>query len=244
MGDIPGRLRPLVLLSRRDLRITMTSMATYGVVAAFVAVSGLFFNFSLIVGREASLRLFVDTFYLLVVLVVPLVAARSFADERRTGSSEYLFTLPAGPWAVVTAKYLSTLSVALLAILATFAFPVALEFVGDPDWGPIMGQYLGGVLLAVAVTAPGVTVSILTRSQALAAVLALTLNLALWFGAGAATQPDAPGAGLLRSVSPTAHLDMFARGLLTAGDIVWFPAFALVWIVAAAELTRVEALRR
>lgn len=244
MTEIGQGVRSLVTLTGRDIRANATSMMSYGVLAAFVAVSGLFFNFALVIGREASLRLFIDTYYLLIMLVVPLLSARSFAEERSAGSSEYLFTAPAGPWVVVTAKYLSSLTLALAAVAAAAVFPIALEMVGEPDWGPMLGQYLGAGLLAAAVTATGVLASLLTRSPAFAAILALSVNVALWFGSGTVDQPSGGISEVLAALSPPAHLDALRRGLLTAGDVLWFPAFAVVWLLATVELARLEVFRR
>ena len=237
-------MRAVATVVRRDVLAAVTSLWPYGIAAALCSVSGLVFVASLVDGREASMRLFADPFDLLVVLVTAVMAARAFAEERRSGTAELLFTLPLSAWHVVIAKYLASVALVSGVIACTAVLPVALALTGDPDWGPVGTQYLGAFLLVVALSAVGVAVSLLSSSQALTTVLAIAVALGLWSLGPLASSLGDTVRGPLLAVSPRRHVENLNRGLLDATDVVFFLSFAAAWLTLAAQLARAEALRR
>lgn len=246
MADRTARfdVRAGALVARRDLLAGLVSLWPYGIAAAFCSVCGLVFVASLVDGREASMRLFAEPFDLLVVLVTPIVTARGFAEERRSGTAELLLTLPVSPWQVMAAKYVSGVAL-LAAVLATTAvLPVSLAVVSRPDWGPIFTQYLGALLLVVAFSGVGVTVSLLSASQALVTVVGVSVTLGLWFLGPLANSLGGTGGDWLQTVSPRPHVDSLNRGLVDVADVTFFLAFAVAWLSLGTQLVKVEAFRR
>lgn len=247
MGERAERgaeLRATVLLARRDLVAAVASLWSYGVAAAFCSISGLVFVAALVDGREASMRLFADPFDLLTVVVTSIVSARALSEERRAGTAELLFTLPLRSWQIVLGKYLS--SVALLGgvLATTAALPVSLAILGRPDWGPLATQYLGALLLVVAFSAVGLAVSFLSANQAVVTVVGVAVALVLWSLGSLASSLTSAVRGPLLGLAPGPHVDALNRGLVDLADVAFFVAFAVAWLAAAAQLARIEALRR
>ena len=219
-------------------------MSAYGLAAAFLCVSGLIFGDALVVGREASLRLWIDPVTFVLVLVTPLVTARSFAEERRSGSAELLFTLPIGPGWVVLAKYLSALVLLCSILAATAVDPLLLALLGHPDWGPIVSQYLGAVLVLAAFSAMGITVSLLSASQVLVAAVGVAVSLAVWFLGDLTDSFGGTLSHLIAAVTPSKHLAGFEQGIVDVRDVLFFVAFAALWLGLGTQLARAEGVRR
>lgn len=235
--------RLVLTIARRDLVAMGTSMTAIGVAAAFMTISGLFFHDSVLSGREATLRLFMEPFDFLVVVVAPLLAARSFSEERRTGSAELLFTTPLGAGGIVVAKYLAALGVMLALLTITLVFPLTLERYGNPEWGPIAGQYLGVALLAAAATAVGIAASTLSSSQALTAVVGLVVSLGMWL-LGRLAEPTTTFVGsFLSATALPPHVADLNRGLVDLSDLLFFATFVTLWLVLATHIARSELLR-
>lgn len=244
VNETVGQARAVVLVAGRDVAAAYRSLLAVGASAVLAGTGGLFFVDSLVVGREASFRLFISSYELLVVLLVPVVTARAFAEERRSGTDELLFTFPVSNAVLVFGKYLGAVGVAL-AMLATVTsvFVVVLFVVGSPDPGPILAQVLGLALLTLAACAPAVAVSITTASQALAGVVALTITLVCWYGTRFASDLGGLGGSIADATSLQVHLRSFEQGLIDAGDVCFFPAFAGIWLAVAGVLAGREHLR-
>lgn len=239
-ATFPPAWRLVLTIARRDLVAMCTSMTAVGVTAAFLAVSGLFFHDSVLNGREASLRLFMEPFNFLVVVVAPLLAARAFSEERRTGSAELLFTTPLGAGGIVVAKYLATLGVVLGMVAMTLVFPLVLERFGSPEWGPIAGQYLGAVLLAAAATSVGIAASTLSSSQALTAVVGLVVSLSAWLLGRLSESVTTAVGSFLAAVALPDHVADLNRGLVDLSDLLFFATFVITWLVVATQVARAE----
>ena len=115
-----------------------------------------------------------------LVLLVPLVTMRQFAEERRGGTLELLLTAPVREGSMVLAKFAASMAVLLAMIAFTFVYAFILGIFGNPDWGPVYSGYFGLVLLAGALVSIGLAVSALTTNQIVAAVVSLGIFGLLW----------------------------------------------------------------
>lgn len=230
-------------VARRELRSAFSSVPTYAAAAIFLCLAALFFNSAVDQTREASLRSFIEPLDFLVLVLVPMLAARSLADERRTGSAEILFTLPIASWSIVVGKFAAVLVLGLAALATTLVFPLALEQLGTPDRGPMVSQYLGAVLLIGAMAAVGVATSSLSSSTALAGIAALAIALALWFAGSLAGSDTGFGAGIA-GLSIQGRLGSFNRGVIDIADVAYFVSVIGVALPCASQLVAADRLRR
>ncbi len=230
-------------VARRELASASSSLPTYAAAAIFLCLAALFFNSALDETREASLRSFIEPLDFLVLVLVPMFAARALADERRTGTAEILFTLPAAPWSIVAGKFAAVVVLGLATLATTLVFPFALEQVGSPDRGPMASQYLGAVLLVCAMAAIGVATSSLSSSAALAGTTALVVTLALWFAGSLAGSGAGLGAGVA-ALSIEERLGSFNRGVIDIADVAYFVSVIGVALPLASLLVAADRLRR
>lgn len=151
---------------------------------------------------------------LMLLLVVPLVTMRVFAEEKAQGTDELLITTPLRPWEITIAKYLVTwLFVALvLAVSAMYpAVAVKQAHLGLPH---LFALYLGQLGFGIAVASIGLACSSLSRSQILAAVVAYALSFILYDFHWLATLAPRSLARVLEEVELQSHLQAFARGVI------------------------------
>lgn len=166
-------------------------------------------------------------FIVLLVVLVPVLTMRLFAEERRSGTMEILMTAPVTDVEVTLGKYLASLIVFLVMVAPTGLYVLILEWLADRalDTGPILSVYLGVVLIGMLFLSMGVFASSLTRNQIIAAVVGVALTgtgLAFVF-LQQAFQVGSPGYELIAYLSPLSHLNAdFGRGVVDSRRIILY----------------------
>ncbi len=168
---------------------------------------------------------------LLVILLVPLISMRLYAEEKAAGTMELLFTYPVSDLKVLLGKYLAGFSVFVL-ILAFSGFLTALLAVATtPDWGVVLASYTGLILMGGTVLALGVFASSLTGNQTIAAAVTIGGVLVFWaLGWFADTVSSGYLGAVLRELSLAGHLSRFFNGLITLKDVVFYLLFAVFFL--------------
>ncbi len=129
----------LGVLLRKELHATFTSPIAYAVGAVFLLVAGYTFSLSLFFSKVANLTYIFHQIFILLVLLVPVITMRAFAEERKAGTLELLLTAPLREIWIVLAKYLAALALVGCLLVLTFSYAVVLKIYGDPDMAPIYG---------------------------------------------------------------------------------------------------------
>jgi len=225
----------------KDLRTLWTSPLPYVAGAVLQAALGLLVVDQLAVRDQAVLQPLFPLAGFLLLLVVPVLTMRSFADEARTGTLDQLLAVPVATGPLVAAKWLAAWATTLV-VLAPAGLLAGLTFLwGDPDRGPAIAGFVGLGLLAAAATGVGVLASACTESQPIAAVAALFAGSVAWFAhVGDAATGDAK---LLAAVSFSERLRLFAGGAIDSGDVVFFVAATAGALVLAATVLDLRRLR-
>lgn len=226
---------------RKDLVALWVGPVPYVVGATFQAAIGLLMVNQLEVRAQAVIQPLFPLAGFLLLLVVPVLTMRTFADESRSGALDLLLAVPVPPGPLVVAKWLASwlTTLAVLAPAASFAVLVALW--GDPDRGPALAGFLGLALLASAAVGVGVLTSACTESQPVAAMTALFASVVLWF---AHVGGDAVGSGgVFESLSLSERLRLFAGGAIDSGDVVFFVSLTAAALVAATTVIELRRLR-
>jgi ABC-2 type transport system permease protein len=212
----------------------------------FVAASGAFaFYIGGFFDRgQANLYSFFAYHPWLYLLLVPAVAMRLWAEERKSGTIELLMTLPISPWEAILGKFAAAWAFIGLALVLTFPMWITVNVLGDPDNGIILTSYIGSFLMAGAFLAIGSFVSALTKNQVIAFILATTICF-LFVMSGMelvqnALRAWAPGivSQAISSMSFLTHFEQITRGVLDLTTIVFFLsliAFALFANAIAVE---------
>jgi ABC-2 type transport system permease protein len=218
----------LGVLLRKELHATFTSSIAYVVGAVFLLVLGYTFSLTLFFTKVANLTYIFHQTYVLLILLVPVLTMRVFAEERRTDTLELLLTAPVGELSIVLAKFLANLVLVTGMLAASGVYAVVLAIFGSPDWAPIYGGYLALFLLACLLVAVGTLASSLTENQVVSAAVSLGAFLMLWFADSAAYLAPQPYDLAFLNLSLIGHFTTFVRGSLFLSDAGYYLTGALL----------------
>jgi len=230
----------LGVLLRKEVHATFTSPIAYAVGTVFLLITGYTFSLTLFLTKVANLTYMFHQMYVLLVLLVPILTMRAFAEERRADTLELLLTAPVREVWIVLAKFGATLTLVVGLLVLSGSYAVILGLYGEPDWAPVYGGYVALVLLACLLIALGMLTSSLTDNQVVAATMALGLSLMLWFADAAAYLLSAPGALLVVNLSLIGHFTTFVSGSLFLSDAGYYVTLASLALFLT---TRVVATR-
>ena len=228
----------VVTLFRRELSGYFGTPIAYVFLAIFVFLSGIF---AFYIGNffergQADLQSFFQFHPWLYLFLIPALAMRLWAEERRAGTIELLFTLPVTMGEAVLGKFLAAWAFTAIALSLTFPLWITVNFLGDPDNGVVLASYLGSLLMAGAFLAIGSCVSALTRNQVIAFVVSGVVCLGFVLS-GFPLVLDFVGAfapaivvDAVRSFSFLTHFQAISKGVLQAGDIVYFVSLIVFWL--------------
>ncbi len=175
-------------------------------------------------------RPFFGNLAVLWLFLVPLLTMRLFAEEKRSGTAELLFTFPLTDWAIILGKFTAALAVCALFLAATVIYSLALLSLVQVDWRAVAVGYLGLILLTGAFLSLGVFSSTLTENQIIAAVIAFGLLLLFWLIGWYEEIGSASLQGVFRYLSMLGHFETFARGVLDSRDILFYLGFSFFFL--------------
>ncbi|SVA81688.1 uncharacterized protein METZ01_LOCUS134542, partial [marine metagenome] len=174
----------------------------------------------------------------LYLLLVPAIAMRLWAEERKTGSIELLMTLPITPWQAVLGKYLAAWAFTGVALLLTFPIWITVNYLGDPDNGAIVAAYIGSFLMAGGFLAIGACLSATTPNQVIAFVITVVVcfvflasgfPMVLDFFTSWAPQILVDG---IASLSFLTHFESISKGVIDLRDLIYFGFLILAFLYA------------
>ena len=190
--------------------------------------------------RQADMTAFFVNMPLLFVFLVPATAMRLWAEERKTGSIELLFTLPITVMQAVLGKFFAAWVFLLIALALTFPMVITVFYLGWPDVGLIITGYLGSILMAGGFLAVGCFFSALSKNQVISFVLSVVACAVLVF-AGVPTTMNYLStflpAGLVTAVgnmSFETHFESIQKGVLEFRDVSYFLFLIVGWVAACA----------
>lgn len=222
----------MLTVARRELGAYFTSpVATVFIVVFLVLQGALTFNGGgFFESNQANLAPFFAFLPWVLVLLVPAITMRLWAEERRLGTVELLLSLPIRDGAAVLGKFLAAWIFCAVAIVLTFPIVITVNLLGAPDNGPIIAGYIGALLVAGAFLSIGAAASAATKNQVIAFVLALVVC----FVFAAASYPlvtdflgqNAPAAAAVAvRIAVIARFQDFTRGIISLRDVIFFTSF-------------------
>jgi len=226
----------------KEIKSFFNSLAGYIVIIIFLLVNSLFmwvFEGPLNVADGGYAT--IDTLFFIApwvfLMLIPAVTMRSFAEEKRSGTLDLLLTRPLTSFRIVSAKYLASLVLIILALLPTLVYYFTVIALGSPqgniDHGGTWGSYAGLVMLACAYAAIGIFCSSLTDNLVISFMLAAVLSLFFCYGfqqIGTMFQAGSAGSFIL-SLGITDHYDSMSRGVIDTRDLVYFVSLIAIFLL-------------
>ncbi len=224
-------------ICRRELSSYFNSPVAYCFIVVFLLVASGLFMMPFFVTGICSMRAFFNNMPVILVVFIPAVTMRLWAEEKKSGTISLLFSLPMSSSRLVAGKFLSALLFCVLAVLGTVTIPVMLQSVGNPDPGPIIGGYLGTILMSSCLLSMGMAVSAFFADQVVAFILALLIGTFFYLTGTqfSSTFLDGwvPGLGsfLKEAIGIGSHFASFQKGVLDLGDILFFLSWSIIFLV-------------
>jgi len=238
-------MKSVWIIAKKELRAYFTSPIAYVVMTVFLVLTGFFFYSLVWWFNSQSMQAAQNPYYaqqmninqmvfgplfnnmsIILLLVLPLLTMRLFAEEKKIGTEELLMTSPVGVGQIILGKFLASLLV-VAAMLALTAIPAIFTFLyGNPETAPILNGYLGLFLMAAAFLAVGLFFSSLTENQIVAAVLTFGALLLFWVLNWASGSASGFWKSILNYVSFFQHFDNATQGILDTTDLIYYASFA------------------
>lgn len=222
-------------IARKELRGLFQSpvaLIFLGIFLVFTLFT--FFSASAFFARNlADVRPLFEWLPLLLIGLVSAVTMRSWAEERKAGTLEVLLTLPVSTRDLVLGKFLAGLGLVATALALTAPLPLMVATLGELDWGPVIGGYVGALLLGGAYLAIGQAVSARTDNQIVALLLTLVIGGSLY---AIGTDPVADllgnrGVELVHALGTGARFESIERGVLDLRDLLYYASITAFFLV-------------
>lgn len=235
----------------KELNSFFSSIVGYVTMLIFLIACGLFLwiipDTSILEYGYATLDRFFEFAPLFLLLLIPAVTMRSFADEFRGGTIEWLSTKPLKETDIILGKYFAALSLVIITLLPTLVYVITIDSLSavpdNLDTGGIIGSYIGLVFLAATFTAVGIFCSSLTSNQVVAFLVALFACYLLYTGFEALSKIPSFAGGIdyyLGMIGMSFHYNSISRGVVDTRDVIYFLSVIVLFIA----LTRLSLNRR
>ena len=241
-------MRSVYAILKRELYVYFSSPIAYVVVTIFLLLSGYFFYtafayFSMISvqamqmpgagGINVTEMVLYPTFgnmSVIMLLMMPLLTMRLFAEEKKAGTLELMLSYPVRETELLFGKFTACILIFLIMLALTWLYPFLLWLYAEPDLGPILTGYLGLFLMGTAFIALGLMVSSVTENQIVAAAISFGAILMFWLiGWGEAFAGPSLGK-VLSHISLLEHFENFSKGVIDTRDIVYYINFNILFL--------------
>jgi ABC-2 type transport system permease protein len=244
--------KTLAIFEKEFKSFFYTPMA-YVVIAVFAALTGVFFylylsNFVETIFTQqmyaqqyrqappkmnVNLMLIRPYFFniaLISLFLLPLITMRLFAEEKRAGTLELLYTSPIKSISIIMGKFLAGLAFYAVMLVPTMLFQSLLFAYGNPEILPVISGYFGLLFMGSAFISMGLFISTLTENQIIAAIGGFALALLLWVIGWGANYAGPTLAPVLQYISIIAHFEDFAQGVIDSAHIAYYILFSFLGI--------------
>jgi ABC-2 type transport system permease protein len=162
-----------------------------------------------------------------LLLIIPIVTMRSFAEEKKSKTFRLLLSSPVDLKEIIWGKFLACMIVITLMVLISSYSIGFLFMIGEPDIGPVLTGYLGILLTAGCYVSVGIFASSLTENQIVAAVITFGFSLFMWVIGWGAQAANSTTGQVLEYLSVIEHMDRFLKGMIETSDLAYYLSFII-----------------
>lgn len=236
----------MIGIFRKELNQFLNSLLGYIVLMVFLLATGLLFwvfpQGNVLSYGFAEMGSFFSFTPFVFIFLIPAITMRTIAEEKRTGTMEWLLTRPLSGWEIITGKFLACWFLSILALIPTILYFLSLYLLGSPqgniDAAGVAGSYLGLALLAMAFTSIGILGSSLTDNQLVAFVLSVFFCYVLYSGLSSMAQIDiwSDASFVLQFLALDVHFQALGKGLIDFRDVFYFVSITIM-LLAVSKVT-------
>lgn len=227
---------------KKEIASFFGSLTGYIVVSIFVIANSLFLwvfpgQYNILDNGHANL----DTLFFMApwifLFLVPAVTMRLFADEKRTGTIELLYTRPLSNMQIIISKYSSGVALVIFSLVPVLIYFITVGFLGETLWnidtGAFWGSFIGLFFLATVYVSIGVFASSITDNQIIAFLTAMIISFFFYIGFEAISSLEIWGnfGSNIENLGINAHYKSMSRGVLDTRDIIYFIAVSAIFLL-------------
>lgn len=234
---------------KKEVHNYFSSPIAYVLIAFFIFVTALFLNmvftqYSISSAKAISnilyrtqinptdgiWRPFLGSVSFILLIIIPMITMRLFAEERRSGSLELLFTYPVSDREVILGKFFASFFILLVMLLIMPVYGLVILKLVPIEAGAVFAGILGMIFLGASFLALGLWISSLSKNQIVAVVLTFAAALLFWLIGFLGTTVESVFAGILSQVSILSHYSSFAKGTINTYDVMYYICFSLFFL--------------
>jgi ABC-2 type transport system permease protein len=228
-------MRAVWIIATRELQSFFDSLMAYILLTLFLGFNGFFtwmFGNDIFLVGEASLRGFFNIAYWTLFFFAPALTMRLLAEERKTGTIEWLLTKPVTDRQVVLGKFFAALGLVIISLLFTLPYVITLANIGNLDQGEVLCAYLGLVLVSASYISIGLYTSSSTNNQIVAFLSALFIGLFfhIIFSVMASNFTGFVGQ-IFATLSLSNHFESISRGVVDTRDLLYFLSIIAIGLI-------------
>ncbi len=255
----------IIAICAKDFRSWTNHFSFYLLAAFFLGMTGYFFwsglsYFSIVSFQVATnpamqvkslnltegvFSLFMANMTVLLLLLIPILTMKSFAEEKKFGTLELLFTYPVSDFQIITGKFLGMLAVVSVLILPTVSYFFLAQVVGAKfELLTLLTGYLGLILISASFISFGMFMSSLTEHQVVSAGICFAVLLFFWIIGWVADWTSPALGAIFRELSLVLHYEDMTRGVLDTKDIAYFLFFTFFFLFASMATLEIRTWKR
>ena len=217
-------MNKILAITGKEFKEYFFSPLAYVFASVFIVLTYWVFFAEFFVRSQADVRPFFNVCLFLFPIFLPALSMGRWSDEKKQGTIEILLTLPLKDSEVLLAKFFASLLVLLATLALTILLPLTVSLLGDLDWGPVWGGYLGLLFLGGLSLSIGLFISSLTESSMVAFILTFLILAILHLVGSPIVANHVPEqmARFFILLGTSSHFEPLSRGVIDLRDILYF----------------------
>jgi ABC-2 type transport system permease protein len=209
---------------KKEFKAYFLSPIAYIFITVYLITTTFLFFQGFFLINQADMRGYFDLLPWIFLFFVPAITMRTWAEEKKVKTLELLLTWPVSDVEVVTGKFLASFALLSIVVLLSISIPITIAFLGHPDMGQIVAEYVGALLLGAAYLAIGLWVSSMTENQIVAFIVGVVVTFLLFIIGNPFITMVAPSflVPLFTFAGLGNHFESISRGVIDSRDIVYY----------------------
>ncbi|MFP4416075.1 MAG: ABC transporter permease [Chitinivibrionales bacterium] len=217
-------MQNILAIFKKEFRAYFLSPIAYVFITVYLVVTNFLFFQGFFIMNQADMRGYFGLLPWVFLFFIPAITMRSWAEEKKIRSLELLLTWPVTDLQVVIGKFLASFLFLSIVMFLSVTVPITINYLGNPDMGPIIGGYLGAILMGAAYLSIGLWISSLTENQIVAFIVGVVVTFMLFMIGNPFVTMVAPPAlvPVLSYLGLGSHFESIGRGVIDSRDIVYY----------------------
>jgi ABC-2 type transport system permease protein len=206
------------------------SPIAYIVITIFLIVTGWFFFATFFLFGQTEMRNFFALLPMIFAFVIPAITMKLFSEEFNTGSYELLMTMPVSSLNIIIGKFLAAVAFVICMLLPTLFYSIIISYIGELDWGPVIGGYLGALFLGASFSAIGLFASSVTKNQIIAFITGMTFCFLLTLIDKMLFFLPESLLSVFQYLGADFHFQNISKGIIDSRDLLYFLSVCFVML--------------